>query len=666
MSSKFTFGIRQKLIAGISLVILVLSIGMSTTLFSISEFKQLTEEVVHYRQSATINAVDVVKNLGKSLSLLDSFLLTGEQRRYQEFRANTELLESELKDLYRSSYSNSINSDTQPLERAMPLIAELKIHGERIYQLQNDHSKNYPGIHFAVQNVYPIARQFLREVNLLIQDVSDGPLSESQRISLYYLNELRHSWAQMMSNFRLYLASRIESDLDNVHTYAYATGEWLADLELLIDSNSFTQTGSVSRLIGLRNEYLKMFPKLVGIMKDRSWRMDANIMNTTILPLVEELESVLDEFTQNQLEATRKAGYTLTSKLTGVQLSNSVMLFFGLFIAGIVAAVLIQSLVGPVEQLTAAADQVAHGDLTAKVSTNTYDELGELGKHFNEMVRRLHTLLKQKDEIAEALLHEKEHAEHASRAKSDFLSRMSHELRTPMNAILGFAQLLETDEEDPLSEEQRDQIVEIHKAGDHLLQLINEILDLSRIEAGKLSVHMEVIPTLDLVNECLLLMKPQAELRHITLNTKTTQHRVCHLLADRVRAKQALINLISNAIKYNREGGAVEVRIEPSGGSRCRILVADTGEGISPEEQELLFQPFERLTADTSIEGAGIGLAVTKRLVEHMGGNVGVESEVGQGSTFWIEFNLAKTAGMLQQNGGTAGENLSQAQIKVG
>ena len=234
-------------------------------------------------------------------------------------------------------------------------------------------------------------------------------------------------------------------------------------------------------------------------------------------------------------------------------------------------------------------------------------------------------------------------AERANHAKSEFLSRMSHELRTPLNAILGFGQLLQMQSTD---EGERARLREIINAGRHLLTLIDEVLDLARVEAGHLSVSPEPVAVRPLVDECLTLLRPAAAGRGVQLIEPSSQCDV-HVRADRTRLKQVLLNLLSNAVKFNHAHGTVGVTCHPEPGSdppALRIRVDDSGPGLDAQQQQRLFVPFERLDAEKrQIQGTGIGLTLSKRLVELMGGRIGVDSTPGRGSSFWVQLPLSQS-----------------------
>jgi PAS domain S-box-containing protein len=224
----------------------------------------------------------------------------------------------------------------------------------------------------------------------------------------------------------------------------------------------------------------------------------------------------------------------------------------------------------------------------------------------------------------------------ANAAKDEFLSRMSHELRTPLNAILGFSQLLQLPERQPLSVEQAGYVRDILHAGNHLLALVNEVLDLSRIESGRLELNHERVALQPVIERCAAQVAPAAAQRAIKLSLPAGA--LPAVLSDPTRLQQVLLNLLSNAVKYNREGGRIDVDCAPAAGQRVRVSVRDTGPGLSAAQQARLFRPFERLeSAYSGIEGTGIGLALAKKLVEGMHGAIGVESVPGKGSCFWFE-----------------------------
>jgi PAS domain S-box-containing protein len=274
-----------------------------------------------------------------------------------------------------------------------------------------------------------------------------------------------------------------------------------------------------------------------------------------------------------------------------------------------------------------------NAELEIKVEKRT-KELAAMNAILNDEIEERRT-------IEESLQIAKADADKANLAKSEFLSRMSHELRTPMNSILGFAQLMEMGE---ISPAHKKGIAQILKSGKHLLDLINEVLDLSRIEAGKLTISIEPVSVCGIISETLDIVNPLADDRNISLKLINLSNENIFVKADNQKLKQVLLNLVNNAVKFNRDRGSVEIQCSKAysdGGmeKKVRISVIDTGIGIKSEDLDKLFNPFQRIGAEvTEIEGTGLGLAVAKKLVEAMHGRIGVESKVGIGSTFWIEF----------------------------
>ncbi len=257
--------------------------------------------------------------------------------------------------------------------------------------------------------------------------------------------------------------------------------------------------------------------------------------------------------------------------------------------------------------------------------------------------RTLRKLLETEWQLREAVAETaaaRDLAERNNLAKSQFLSRMSHELRTPLHSILGFASLLEADRS--LAGERRDDVREILRSGRHLLVLINELLDISAIESGHMQLKAEAVSLTTLISDCRRMVQPLADEKHITLRMEPGARVSEYAFADSLRLREALLNLLSNAIKYNHDHGTVSISVKQAGDTRIRIVVTDTGIGISAGDMARLFQPYSRLPPPgVSTHGTGIGLTITHRLVELMGGSVGVDSKPGAGSSFWMELPAA-------------------------
>lgn len=266
----------------------------------------------------------------------------------------------------------------------------------------------------------------------------------------------------------------------------------------------------------------------------------------------------------------------------------------------------------------------------------------ELAKAFcdkNNRVLRLSGTVQDVTELKraeQAMMEAKDVAVAASRSKSEFLASMSHELRTPLNAVLGFSQLIAM--ERPLPQDARDNAGEIERAGQHLLARVNDLIDLARIEAGKLKLALDSVPVASVLNDSLAMMAPIAAKHGIELIHQECGGDDSRVIADYVRLHQVIIHLLSNAIKYNRPAGSVRLSCHVNEGN-VRISIRDTGPGSAMEKQGRVFTSFDRLGAERgSVEGTGIGLVITRNIVEAMGGSIGLESVEGQGSHFWEEF----------------------------
>lgn len=302
-----------------------------------------------------------------------------------------------------------------------------------------------------------------------------------------------------------------------------------------------------------------------------------------------------------------------------------------------------KKLVMPVIRLRDAASRVGKGNFDVRVDVGSRDEIGELSQSFNQMVQALDASFNENKRLVDGLVEARLMAETASRAKSDFLANVSHELRTPLNAVLGFSEIMRDGMVGPVTDEQKEYLTDIMESGQHLLDLINDILDLSKVEAGKMELEPSEFDFRELVERSLIMFKEKAFKHKMEVGYEAGDE-IGTVFADERRLKQVLFNLLSNAFKFTPDGGRIMVRARILPGEQVECSVEDTGMGIKEEDIPRLFKPFEQLeTTLTKVHGGtGLGLALCKRIVELHGGRIWAESEFGKGSRFKFTFPLRR------------------------
>ncbi|MCW9034681.1 MAG: ATP-binding protein [Rhodospirillales bacterium] len=501
-------------------------------------------------------------------------------------------------------------------------------------------------IAYQVQRIKSNARELMLEMAIdpELKVVIDPDVAEVEKASITIKEEL-----ETLKQTGLTWQRAIIEDLSG-----FEKGS--ADWEL--ENEEFQEIQSLLKLL---EEFISAGKIFIKLHEKRPTQVEVyhEFFETNIEPISRELQRKIELLRAEAIEEAQNEGNTFGYILFINEQITILGMLLTLLLAGGLGLFFAYRITLPLKKLQEVTSKIAEGDLDKRVNASSKDELGILAASFDKMLNTIHENIKKRENAEKDLQNlnltlenrvkertanlskAQKEAELANHAKSDFLSSMSHELRTPMNAILGFSQLLEHNQKEPLTPIQKKHVDHIMVGGRHLLELIDQVLDLAKIETGQLEISIENIVLDDVCKEALTLIENQAK-KH-NLNIKYNLNATHDIKADHLRFKQVLLNLLSNAVKYNHEDGSIILSTQDTTDNMVRVSVTDTGNGISEEAQAKLFEPFNRLGREFSdIGGTGIGLNIAKQLVDAMNGEIGLESEIGKGSTFWIKFPATK------------------------
>lgn len=601
---------------------------MGYMLFEFTNISQLSINIIEKQQPIIRHSSNAREHSQSAANHLHKFLLNRDVANLINYSRTVEKLKSNLKTLLEYAEIPEFELSIRELQRAYIILEEIDHYVVDIEKYSNNYEENHPVINIAASVLNPLALEYLGMLNSIIDQNTHSELSKEILIKF---SNLRHSWTQMLSSLRITLATRQARAFTNVKAYAEVNKAQMNKLKKLkLDLG----LEGIDELEKIRNEYMKHLEVTIAQFNTKIWRMDAHLMTAKVMPLFDELEMYLDKLSNIQSKQAEKANILLSQHLRVVYYSYITLIIVSLIIAFVISSFIMHSLRKPLIKLVDASNEVAKGNFNTAIKVTGNDEISYLANTFNDMVRKL-----KSSQLA--LITARDAAEHANHAKSEFLTRMSHELRTPLNAILGFAQILDINSSSNLDSIENQYVKNIIKSGWHLLNLVEELLDFSRIETHTILIKKVKVDILPLIHECIEISRSIANEENILMFEDIKDGESCYANIDPVRFKQVILNLLTNAIKFNSKNGKVTIKYNFIAEQFIKIQVCDEGTGLTKKQEQEVFDAFQRLDADEkSIGGIGIGLNIAKELIELMDGSIGVESKKGKGSCFWIELPI--------------------------
>jgi signal transduction histidine kinase len=519
---------------------------------------------------------------------------------------------------------------------------------QQLFDLHDNPLKNRPALRLARVEVQARLVRILDAVDRIVElQKSRDRDAPSRELLLAYLLEFQTSFDAMATNLMAFGASgEVNFKLTYGPQLATNAAAWrsLAARRALFSADQRQLLEVIARN---RAEVADLALEIVGVVNGEHAYEDLYLYRTKVAPQADVLLQRLADLTTRQQAQLGSSLARARQSVASVRLVAAVAGLFAVVVALALAYGFRRSVVSPLQRLTGVAERVTAGDLAARAQIHSSDEIGVLAKSINTMTERLSETIRHLEAIYEEARHAKAAAEVANRAKSSFLANMSHELRTPLNAVLGYAQILQ--EEPGLGAFQFERLEKIRRGGEHLLSLINDVLDLSRIEAGKVELQLQPLRLSELLRAVEGSIGAAAQRKGLSFSCEFAPDLPIAVRVDARRLERVLLNLLANAVKFTEQGEVIlrvrRLEVADAKQARLRFEIVDSGIGIASAQMPTLFKPFEQASiAQRQYGGTGLGLAISQQIVAMMGGCIQVESQLGQGSVFRFDIDLELAA----------------------
>ena len=674
-------GVKLTLAFGILVVLVLVMVGLAqqSSARAISSNSQTRD----LRVPAVLVATEAQTNLLRMRSSIRTHLIIGDEQSRSEYTQAQAALSDNLAQL-------ATLYDEEALQMMLTNFDELNELAETMFALGDDLLENEPAQRILIEEADFNYTAVLGRIDEIAAAQARRPPTERHAEQLLSITDFQRSYALMVSALRRYVASgnpsfKFEYNINKLENNV-AWNELVAERDFLLPH----QQEDLNEIEEFQASLAPLPEEMFAIVESERTREDIYLFTTQYAPLGEQMLQNLDSIVEEQTQLLETQLAESNEQLRATQQQILLVGLLAMLAAVGLAFIFQRAIAGPIVRLTHVATRLSAGDLEARATIESKDEIGTLALAFNAMTGQLSELIQRlenqaeqlaqsneelKVEIAvrkqaEAELREhrdhfkelvdertaelviaKEQAEAASQAKSAFLSNMSHELRTPLNGILGYAQILQ---QRPLTPDVQKGITIIHQSGQHLLTLINDILDLSKIEAGKMELTLAPIHLPSFLQNVTDIIRLRVASKNLTFHLVTPDMLPEGMLADETRLRQILLNLLGNAVKFT-DAGQVVLSVtsgqSTSNTQTIRFEVEDSGSGISDEQLARIFRPFEQVgSISKQIEGTGLGLTISRQLVELMGGTLQVASMLGQGSRFWFEIDMTLADIMVGKN----------------